>query len=63
MYVNESVFVSGSCECRQQYFRTQPHDVEVAEAGTAVLPCAVENRAGRVQWTKDGLTLGKTKPQ
>ena len=46
-------------ECRQQYFRVRPQDIEVAEGGTAVIACEVGNREGRVQWTKDGLTLGK----
>ncbi|XP_059087472.1 nephrin-like isoform X2 [Tigriopus californicus] len=45
-------------EARQQHFRVRPHDVEVASGGTAVITCEVGNRAGRVQWTKDGLTLG-----
>ena len=44
---------------QQQYFRVPPTDVEVGEAGTAVIPCEVGNRHGRVQWTKDGLTLGE----
>jgi len=43
---------------QQQYFRVRPTDVEVGEGGTAVIPCEVGNRQGRVQWTKDGLTLG-----
>ena len=51
--------VSGSASCRQQYFRVRPQDIEVAEGGTAVIACEVGNREGRVQWTKDGLTLGK----
>ena len=46
-------------ECRQQYFRVRPQDIEVAEGGTAVIACEVGNREGRVQWTRDGLTLGK----
>ena len=33
--------------------------MDVAKGGTAVVECEVANRAGRVQWTKDGLTLGK----
>ena len=37
----------------------RPQDIEVAEGGTAVIACEVGNREGRVQWTKDGLTLGK----
>ena len=43
----------------QQYFRTKPQNVEVSEGGEVVIECEVENREGRVQWTKDGLTLGK----
>jgi len=35
-------------------------DVEAGEGGVAIIPCEVNNRHGRVQWTKDGLTLGKT---
>lgn len=49
---------AGLSEAQQQYFRIHPDDVEVGEGGIAVIHCAVENRAGRVQWTKDGLTLG-----
>ena len=51
-----SGFVSG----QQQYFRVPPSDQEVGEGGTVDIPCEVGNRRGRVQWTKDGLTLGKT---
>ena len=44
---------------QQQFFRAKPFDVDVAQGGTAVIECEVANRQGRVQWTKDGLTLGK----
>ncbi len=38
----------------------RPHDVSAAEGDAeVVIPCEVGNREGRVQWTKDGLTLGK----
>jgi hypothetical protein len=50
---------SGLSHGQQQYFRVRPTEVSVGEGGVAVINCAVENRAGRVQWTKDGLTLGK----
>ena len=50
---------TGVCLGQQQFFRVLPTDVHVGEGRTAVINCAVENRAGRVQWTKDGLTLGK----
>lgn len=43
----------------QQYFRVKPHDTEVGQGGSVVIPCEVGDRRGRVQWTKDGLTLGK----
>ena len=56
---NKAFSAAGLAECRQQYFRVRPQDIEVAEGGTAVIACEVGNREGRVQWTKDGLTLGK----
>ena len=56
---NKTFSAAGLAECRQQYFRVRPQDIEVAEGGTAVIACEVGNREGRVQWTKDGLTLGK----
>ena len=43
----------------QQFFRVKPHDTEVRQGGIVVIPCEVGDRRGRVQWTKDGLTLGK----
>ena len=43
----------------QQFFSVKPHDTEVGQGGTVVLPCEIGDRRGRVQWTKDGLTLGK----
>jgi hypothetical protein len=53
-------FISGIlCQTPQQSFRLRPQDKEVAQGGSVVIPCEVSNRQGRVQWTKDGLTLGK----
>ena len=43
----------------QQFFRTTPQDSFVAEGGRAIINCVIGDLAGRVQWTKDGLTLGK----
>ena len=54
------LFFPGWSYGQQQYFRVYPTDVHVGEGGIAVINCAVENRVGRVQWTKDGLTLGKS---
>ena len=45
---------------QQQFFRVKPHDVEVGQGGSVIISCEVGNRRGRVQWTKDGLTLGKS---
>ena len=42
-----------------QFFRVRPTNADVGEGGTAIIACEVANRRGRVQWTKDGLTLGK----
>ena len=44
---------------RQQYFRVRPHNVSVAEGGQAIIPCEVGRLQGRMQWTQNGLTLGK----
>ena len=44
---------------KQQFFVVKPQDSEVGQGGSVVLPCEVGDRRGRVQWTKDGLTLGK----
>lgn len=55
-----SLLFSGLSVAQQQFFRVVPHDVSVGEGGIAVIHCSVGNRVGRVQWTKDGLTLGKT---
>jgi len=43
---------------RQQFFRTTPGDSFVPEGGRAILTCVIGDLGGRVQWTKDGLTLG-----
>ena len=62
IYLRTSLyFFSGWSYGQQQYFRVYPTDVHVGEGGTAVINCAVEctQCSGRVQWTKDGLTLGK----
>ena len=54
---------SGVCLGQQQVFRVTPSDVHVGEGRTAVINCEVENQAGQVQWTKDGLTLGKKRKE
>ena len=33
--------------------------IEVGKGGSVIIACEVGDRRGRVQWTKDGLTLGK----
>ena len=44
---------------KQQFFRTTPQDSFVPEGGRAIINCVIGDLAGRVQWTKDGLTLGE----
>ncbi|XP_077985400.1 kin of IRRE-like protein 3 [Glandiceps talaboti] len=43
----------------QQTFRTQPAETRTAIGGApeVILHCAIDNIAGRVQWTKDGSAL------
>ena len=54
-----AVSFTGLAECQLQHFLRTPEDTEVTEGDTAVLFCQVGNQIGQVQWTKDGLTLGK----
>ncbi|XP_014473522.1 PREDICTED: nephrin [Dinoponera quadriceps] len=37
-----------------QYFRVRPNNSSVLEGGEVVIPCEVGNKAGTVQWVKDG---------
>lgn len=46
---------------RPQTFRVKPKDIQTKVGDEIVLPCEVDNRAGEVQWTKDGAALGKLK--
>ncbi|XP_037715828.1 nephrin isoform X2 [Drosophila subpulchrella] len=41
-----------------QKFRLTPHDLQILEGTDTLLRCEVSNRAGKVQWTKDGFALG-----
>lgn len=41
-----------------QKFRVTPHDLQILEGTDTLLRCEVANRAGQVQWTKDGFALG-----
>ena len=52
------VELSSGERTRQQFFRTRPQDKFVSEGGRAIISCVIGNLGGRVQWTKDGLTLG-----
>lgn len=43
---------------KQQIFRVQSQDIQAKEGDSVILPCEIENRAGEVQWTMDGMALG-----
>ena len=60
-YILQLVFVSfsGCTSGQQQFFRIPPSDVSAAIGQTTIISCVVGSQAGRVQWTKGGLTLGK----
>ncbi|XP_070549020.1 kin of IRRE-like protein 3 isoform X2 [Ptychodera flava] len=47
----------------QQSFRVQPEEIttKISEATEVILKCAINNRAGQVQWTKDGSPFGSTR--
>lgn len=42
-----------------QYFRVRPTDQESKEGDEVEFQCHIGNRAGDVQWSKDGFLLGK----
>ena len=56
---NSPPVIVQSAGSKQQFFRTTPQDSFVGEGGRAIINCVIGDLAGRVQWTKDGLTLGK----
>jgi len=41
-----------------QYFKTEPKDVTFKSGEHLMMPCAVGNRQGACQWTKDGFGMG-----
>ncbi|XP_030387432.1 nephrin [Scaptodrosophila lebanonensis] len=41
-----------------QKFRVTPHDLQILEGTDTLMRCEVSQRAGKVQWTKDGFALG-----
>ncbi|XP_019627386.1 PREDICTED: nephrin-like isoform X2 [Branchiostoma belcheri] len=43
----------------QQYFLTEPEDAQVLAGGTVLLKCKVGDKAGMLQWVKDGFALGE----
>lgn len=44
---------------KQQHFRVSPKDVNAREGTNVTLNCEIDDITGDVQWTKDGLALGK----
>ena len=52
------IFVAASSNCQIQRIVVRPETVNVTQGTDLTLPCKVENRAGRVQWVKSGVTLG-----
>ena len=56
---NISVADVAEIPVEEQFFRSPPKDSFVAEGARAIMPCVIGNLGGRVQWTKDGLIMGK----
>lgn len=44
---------------KQQEFRVRPKDVNAREGTNVTLSCEINYVTGDVQWTKDGLALGR----
>lgn len=45
---------------KKQEFRVLPKDVNAREGSNVTLSCEINDITGDVQWTKDGLALGKS---
>ena len=52
------IYLGDLTNCQIQRITVRPETVNVTQGADLTLPCKVENRAGRVQWVKSGLTLG-----
>ena len=52
------IYLSHLTNCQIQRITVRPETVNVTQGTDLTLPCKVENRAGRVQWVKSGVTLG-----
>jgi len=44
---------------KQQKFRVEPKNVNAREGSNVTLLCEIDDLTGDVQWTKDGLALGR----
>uniref|UniRef100_T1IZV3 Ig-like domain-containing protein n=1 Tax=Strigamia maritima TaxID=126957 RepID=T1IZV3_STRMM len=53
------MFIINTIAGQQQYFRVSPSDTDAREGTSVILKCEVGNRAGEVQWAKDGFVLEK----
>jgi len=53
--LSDSIIIGGSTH---QYFLREPADVRATLGEQVRLPCAVKNKTGECQWTKDGFGLG-----
>lgn len=56
--ISQIICLSISANSQIQRIIVRPETVNVTQGTDLTLPCKVENRAGRVQWVKSGVTLG-----
>jgi hypothetical protein len=42
-----------------QFYEVKPHDISALIGSNITIPCVIAPPHGDVQWTKDGLALGK----
>lgn len=61
LYFNIVFFLlSIATQFKQQEFRVKPKDVNAREGSNVTLSCEINDVIGDVQWTKDGLALGRS---
>jgi hypothetical protein len=48
-----------SSDSQGQFYQVKPHDISSLIGNNITIPCVIAPPHGDVQWTKDGLALGR----
>lgn len=53
------MFILDLSNSQNQFYQVPPHDISALIGSNVTIPCIIASPHGDVQWTKDGLALGK----